>query len=204
MKNEQEAIARLRIDEGNYLYTYDDGDGQYPHPHVYPGYPWRDGHNPTIANGLLLDTSGLAVLKQVGVTDPQAVLDGKLDITQPQCDAIVAAIIPKYAGYARDGLAPGVFDSMTEARQYAMLSMAYNLGEGGFDSFSATLQMIDAAQTAKNSGDPNAHALFNAAADHMLGASLWISQVGDRARRIIAMIRVGTYCDPTGSGADIL
>jgi hypothetical protein len=204
MKNEQEAIARLRVDEGNYLYTYDDGDTQYPHPRVTPNTPWGPGHNPTIANGLLLDASGLAVLKQVGVPDPEAVLEGRANITQAQCDAIIAAILPKYADYARNGLAPGVFDSMTAARQYAMLSMAYNLGEGGFDSFTQTISMINAAQNAKNAGSPAAHALFDAAADHLASAALWISQVGNRARRIIAMLRSGIYCDPTGDGSDIL
>jgi GH24 family phage-related lysozyme (muramidase) len=204
MKNAQEAIRRLRFDEGNYLFTYDDGDGNWPHPHVYPNYPWRAGHNPTIANGLLLDSSGLAVLKSIGVPDPKAVFDGIADITQEQCDAIITAILPKYVSYARAALATGVFDSMTEARQYAMVSMAYNLGDAGLCAWAQSLNMIDAAQKAKVVGAANARELFNEAADHMLTNSLWLSQVGDRGRRIIAMIRQGVYCDPQGSGSDIL
>ncbi len=204
MKNVQEAIRRLRVDEGNYLFTYDDGDAHWPHPRVHPNYPWRAGHNPTIANGLLLDSSGMATLRAVGVPDPKAVFDGLADITQTQCDSIIAVILPKYVGYAREGLATGVFDSMTEARQYAMVSMAYNLGNAGFHAWTQSLNMIDAAQKAKVGGAANAHELFNAAADHMLTNSLWLSQVGDRGRRIIAMVRIGIYCDPQGSGKDIL
>ncbi len=197
MKNEKEALRRLGYDEGDYLETYDDANDTL----VYPGYVCVG--NPTIGVGILLDASGLQTLTRHGC-DAQAVLTGRAKITQAQCNAMTKELIPRYVGYARSVLPQGMFDTLTEARQYALLSMSWNLGATGLSRFAPTFALLRAAQTAKNHGDKTAHELFCLCADHLLTNTRWIHQVGWRALRIAAMLRSGVYCNPSGNGSDIV
>lgn len=193
-----EYVKRLKINEGERLWTYDDANGQK----VYPGY--RLIGNATIGVGCLLDESGLSMLRRVGIVDPQAVLQGKEGITEEQSTDLLKLMVPRYVQYAREALISGLFDTMTPARQCALADMSYNLGASGLDSFITTLAFLDKAQTAKNSGQVDqAHQLFNNAADH-LEKSLWYGQVHDRAKRDVVMLRVGVFCNPTGNGSDIV
>jgi GH24 family phage-related lysozyme (muramidase) len=198
MKDETGAIIHLRVDEGNYLHTYDDANDKL----VYPGYVCVG--NPTIAVGILLNAAGLQALKDVGVVDPQAVLEGRADITQAQADQITRNLIPRYVGYARAVLPEPMYDTLSPARQYALLSMAWNMGQTGIAAWKPTWALFIKAQNAKNASDPMAHVYFNQCADHMLTQTEWISEVHNRALRCIAMIRVGIYCNPSGDGSDII
>ena len=69
------------------------------------------------------------------------------------------------------------FGSLTEARQCAVVSMAFNLGEAGFSKFTNTLTSIN-------------HGQWRTAAAGMR-ASLWAKQVGARAERLAVMMEQG-------------
>ena len=59
------------------------------------------------------------------------------------------------------------------------------------------------AQQLKNQGRlVQAHGFFVQVGQH-LTASSWIAQTGDRARRGIAMMVAGDWCDPNGDGSDL-
>lgn len=163
---------------------------------------------PTIAYGFNLERGDAhEALSAVGVSDPQAVIDGRAGLTQAQADALLARDLPTYIGYARRSLAPGIFDSLTPARQCAIVDLAYNLGESGWgrwgfsEGFAGTRALINAGQTAKLAGKPNAHVYFEQAASH-LERSTWHNQVGDRAKRDEAMILDGVLVDPNGDGSE--
>ena len=69
------------------------------------------------------------------------------------------------------------FGSLTEPRQCAVVSMAFNLGEAGLSKFTNTLASIN-------------HGQWRAAAAGMR-ASLWAKQVGARAERLAVMMGDG-------------
>lgn len=69
------------------------------------------------------------------------------------------------------------FSSLNEARQIALVNMAYNLGFEGFLKFHNMLFSLENGDMEKASND-------------MLD-SLWINQVGDRANRLANIIRTG-------------
>ena len=71
------------------------------------------------------------------------------------------------------------FESLNEARQSALIDMAFNLGEGKLRGFKSMIAAI------KN-GD------FDSAAFHALD-SKWATQVGHRANEIAEMLRTGEW-----------
>lgn len=71
------------------------------------------------------------------------------------------------------------FEKLNEARQAAMLSMAYQMGVKGLAGFKNTLAYIEAGA-------------WEAAAKNMV-ASKWYRQTPNRARRTAYMIRYGTF-----------
>ena len=71
------------------------------------------------------------------------------------------------------------FEKLNEARQAAMLSMAYQMGVQGLAGFKNTLANIEAKA-------------WDAAAKNMT-ASKWYRQTPNRARRTAYMIRYGTF-----------
>lgn len=70
------------------------------------------------------------------------------------------------------------FVAMNEVRQRAVVDMRFNLGPNRFREFTATIAALERAD-------------YETAAQRML-ASKWASQVGGRARRLAAMVRLGT------------
>ena len=71
------------------------------------------------------------------------------------------------------------FDKLNEARQAAMLSMAYQMGVAGLAGFKNTLAHIEAGA-------------WEAAATNM-AASKWYRQTPNRARRTAFMVRYGKF-----------
>ena len=176
-------------------------------------YKYLDTENiPTIGWGLNLDRSNLQpLLEGVGanyaavMAAPTARTSDPADavaecITQPQADALFSTIFPSYLATASNLLASGIFDSLLGPRQCVWVDMSYNTD---LPSFTQTIALLNAAQQAKNAGSAGAHNDFNALADHMMGLP-WYGEVEDRAKRDVAMMRTGVWCDPNGNGNDIL
>ena len=68
-----------------------------------------------------------------------------------------------------------VFKTLDENRQRALVNMAYNMGIDGLLKFKKMIAALEAND-------------YEAAADEA-GNSLWATQVGDRAKRLIGVIR---------------
>src|SRR5579884_2955206 len=163
-----ELKKRLEINEGCRLKAYQDTKGI-----------WTIGYG--------FNVKGITSLEDLS----------KLEITQEEADKLFANDIPKYITKASGLLDSGVFDSMTPARQIALVDFIYN--EGGAD-FPVTLHILNQAQKEKNAGNlTKAHALFMVVGDH-LRASEYDREVGARASRNIFMLETGSLCDPTWQG----
>lgn len=188
-----EVVRRLRINEGVSNTMYHDSVGV-----------------PTIANGFNLQRGDArSVLASVGA-DYDAVMNGAA-LTDAQVEGVLAVTLADFDNgkslweLASESLQPSHFDTwLTDARKVVVCDLTYNLGDAGWDAFGSTRSLIDQGchDLAIGHAD-DAHASFNGAADH-LTASAWASQVGDRARRDIAMLRSSVLCDPNGNGSDVL
>lgn len=183
-----EVQRRIGISEGCRAVMYHDSEGI-----------------PTIGIGFNLQRSDARdALQKAGVTDVDGVMAGRTALTDGQISALFTYSFTPIISEARASLADGIFDSMTDARRFVICDLCFNLGEGGWDSFAGTRALLNQAQSAKNAGNlASAHDLFEDAANH-LEASAWYGQVGYRAMRDVAMIRVGAWCNATGDGSDIL
>ena len=121
------------------------------------------------------------------------VISGKTSLTAEQIDKLFAYAFAPIEAAARDSLAPGVFDSLSDARRFVLCDLQYNLGQRGWLGFPSTRALLNEAQAAKDADDlEKAHALFGIAANH-LAASAWDGQVGERAHRDETMIRSGVW-----------
>lgn len=177
-----ECTQRIAISEGCSLSMYHDTMGV-----------------PTIAFGFnLRRPEAQTCLRACGVINPGEVIAGRAEITQLQAQTLLEQDIPTYVDDARRSLNDGVFDALADARRFVIVDLVYNLGPSGWQTFTQTRELINAAATAK--GPEDKHVLFSHAADH-LAASLWATQVGDRAKRDIAMMRSSTWVDPHGDGS---
>jgi GH24 family phage-related lysozyme (muramidase) len=156
---------------------------------------------PTIAYGFNLESGDAAtILAQCGVADPAAVIAGLAPITQAQADATFDLMLPGYVAAARGTLAPGIFDKLSDARRFVIVDLTYNMGTGpdGWGGFTHTQSLIDQAAVAR---DPMTKSrLFGQAAD-ALAQSAWYTQVGNRAKRNVAMLRSSNWVDPNGNGS---
>lgn len=192
--------SRTRYSESCRLYKYLDDRGV-----------------PTLGWGLNLRRNDLAqILIHVGasvsrvLTGPTAPTSHAADavaacIEQSQADAIFDYLLPGYVASASALLAPGIFEAFNGPRQCAWGDLAYNMGTGsdGLGGFVNTISLLNQAQRAKNAGNlVAAHTSFIDAAQH-LEDSAWFGQVGDRAKRNVAMIRAGEYCAIDGDGSDL-
>lgn len=182
-----EVLRRTQINEGLRLLRYFDSRGI-----------------PTIGIGYNLQR-GPAPLKAVGLTDAEAadVIAGSLSITSAEALALCKTDLAFSVNDARASLGHAIFDQLSDARRYVITDLCYNMGLVEWAQFTGTRAVIDQAQTAKNAGNPNAHSWFVAAGDH-LRASAYYTQTGDRAKRNVAMLVMGTWCDANGDGSDIL
>ncbi|GAC1616426.1 MAG: hypothetical protein NVS4B13_10270 [Candidatus Elarobacter sp.] len=153
---------------------------------------------PTIAYGLnLRNASARAVLARAGVSNVDGVINGSVALTQEQADKTFAQTLPNYVGDAKTTLHAGVFDKLDDARRFVVVDMVYNMGAAGFMGFPSARAAINAAVAAT---DPaSAHVAYGHAADQMV-QSAWYTQVGNRAKRDVAMMRTGNWVDPNGNG----
>lgn len=183
-----ELVRRLNIDEGCRLSMYHDSVGV-----------------PTIGIGYNLQNENASYdLHCAGVSDPQDVIAGRASITQAQADNLLRNILQNYIVQTSALFPVGLFDTFNDPRKVALSNMGYNMGTGpdGFGGFHTTLNLIKLAQQFKNQSDlDSAHRCFTNAAGR-LTQSGWYGQVGDRAKRIVSMIRNGVYVDATGDGSN--
>ncbi|MEX3556626.1 MAG: glycoside hydrolase family protein [Burkholderia gladioli] len=96
-------------------------------------------------------------------------------ITDTECDVLLSDDIDRTVAWLDRNLS--WWRSLDPVRQRVVINMAFNMG-GGLLTFTNTL-------AAMQRGD------YAAAADGML-ASKWAVQVGDRAKRLAAMMRGGS------------
>lgn len=180
----QEVARRVAINEGCELRVYRDSMG-----------------TKTIGIGFNCERGdAVPALTKIGVKDINAVLGGQQALTPAEVQALFEYSFAPVEAQARASLAPGIFDSMTDARRFVVCDLVFNLGNTGWLQFEGTRSLLNKAQHAKNNGDvPMSHPLFVAAADH-LTASAWFSQVGYRAMRNVAMIRDGGWVNANGDG----
>ena len=153
---------------------------------------------PTIAYGFnLQDGNPQAILKKAGVTDIAGVIAGRVALTQAQADSTFAQMLPGYIASATTTLHAGVFRKLSDARRFVIVDMVYNLGVAGFLGFPSARRAINNAVAAT---DPaSARAFYGQAADQMVN-SAWYTQVGNRAKRNVAMMRTSNWVDANGDG----
>ncbi len=180
----QEVARRISVSEGIRLSRYFDSLGI-----------------PTVGIGFNLQR-GVGPLRAVGILDPQAVIDGTASITEAQALALLQNDLAASVQNARASLQPGIFDSLSDARRFVVTDLTYNMGLGGWVSFVGTRTLINEAQQAKDANNPSAHGYFVAAGEH-LRDSAYYSQTGNRAKRNVAMLINGGWCDANGDGSDI-
>ena len=171
-----EVANRIAFDEGDVLKAYPDPLSQRAKTGTGPGDPWTIG---------------------VGHTGPE-VHEG-LVWTQAQALSRFQSDLGKYIAQARQSLPSGIYDQLSDARKFVVISLCYNMGAGpsGWGGFVQTQALITRAVQTHNSAI--AHAFYGQAADH-LAASSWTRQTGDRARRCIAMMRSSEWCSAAGNG----
>jgi GH24 family phage-related lysozyme (muramidase) len=185
---EAQVRTRIAINEGRSAVVYTDSRG-----------------NPSIGIGYNLNTDATTgYLARIGA-DYNAVLGGAA-LTDAQIAALFDLCLAPLEGQVRALLAPNHYDNgLNDERKYVLLDMAFNMGTGtdGLGGFTNTLWFIDQACHQLLAGDgsrPFAHDLFGQAADGM-AASAWAGQVGVRAARDIAIMRLSTWVDPNGNGS---
>lgn len=150
---------------------------------------------PTIAFGFNLQR-GIEAFVLCGIKNIAAILSGAEAITQSQADLLLAHDLPTYIASAKASMPNGIFARLSDARRFVITDLVYNLGADGWADFAATRHLIAAAVDTKVPA--TAHALYGEAADH-LAASDWAGQVGDRAKRDIAMMRSSEWVPATGA-----
>ena len=156
---------------------------------------------PTIGIGYNC-TRGVGPLVVCHIPNPSAILAGKASITEQQAYCLLANDLAYAVDDARASLVKGIFDALTPARQFVITDLCYNMGLSTWLSFINTRQLIETAQKQKASGDAAAHATFVQAGIN-LSKSAYYQQTGNRAKRNVAMLITGVYCDPSGDGSDI-
>jgi GH24 family phage-related lysozyme (muramidase) len=183
-----EVERRIAISEGRRALRYPDNRGIWT---IGIGWNMQRGDTP-------------AVLARIGVHDVEGVMAGRTPLTDAQIDALFGVALAPMESDARASLATGVFDALSDPRRFVVIDLCYNMGTGddGWGGFGETHVLIAQATAAKTAGNVDeAHALYEQVGNH-LEASAWFSQVGDRARRDVGMMRTGVWCSPTGDGSD--
>lgn len=156
---------------------------------------------PTIGIGYNLQR-GPGQLEAVGIRNAAAVIAGTAGITVAAAIALCKTDLAFAVNDARSSLGLGIFDHLADPRRYVITDLCYNMGISVWSTFTNTRALINDAEVAKLDGDENAHELFVEAGQHLV-ASAYYSQTGDRAKRNVAMLVEGLWCDANGDGSDI-
>ena len=114
----------------------------------------------------------------LGIDDIKPYLAGTKGLDIAQAEKLLRNDIPSFKDGAKR-LFPKL-DTMSAARQFALVDLVYNLGEAKVRN--KFPQLIDAV----NSGD------FNAAADQLINSD-WYRQVGNRAVIDVGIVRSGGW-----------
>ena len=180
-----ELCNRLGINEGRKNTVYNDTMGI-----------------PTIGIGFNLQRGDAdSALQQVGSS--LAEVTAGTALTDDQVNQLFAYSIKDIVDQAETSLQPLHFDLLSDARRFVIVDLVFNMGLSGWMAFTNTRILLDSAIHEKHIGNADkAHQLFTQAAQHMTQSG-WYSQVGDRAKRDVAMIRAGVWCSATGDGSDI-
>lgn len=181
---EAECRRRLTMNEGERDKVYNDTAGI-----------------PTIGIGFNLQRGDARdILRQLGA-DYDAVIGGQ-PLTADQVAGLFQYSFSPIVDQARGSLAPFHYDSMSDARRFVLCDLVFNLGIAGWDAFGNTRAALDQACHAGRVGDlATEHTMFGTASDGLV-ASAWYGQVGNRAKRDVAMMRTSNWCDPNGDGSD--
>lgn len=103
------------------------------------------------------------------------------NISDAECDALYAYDIARAEALARELVK--VFDALDDARQRALVNMAFNRG----NHLRTSEKIMPAILHASSTGDPSDwHAVSEA-----IAGSQWAAQVGGRATRLGAMFAAG-------------
>lgn len=141
-------------------------------------------------------------LAKSGVTDIDGVLGGVVALTTDQINALFNYSFNGVVSCARASLAPGIFDSLTDARRFVIVDIVFQMGEQRWLEFVHARSLLNTAQDAKNRGDiGTAHAVFMEAANALIDSE-WYGESGDRSKRNVAMVRWGEWVSPYGDGSN--
>lgn len=170
-----DAVQREKINEGFRSVRYLDTLGI---PTVGYGYNCTRGPAPLIA---------------AGIHNAVDIIAGTQPITPAQAESVMRNDIAAAVIAAAASLNPGVYNSLTEARQFVVMDLVYNMGETAWLQFVGTRAAINLAQAAKSRGDLDyAHQEFVQAGTN-LSNSAYYNQTGDRAKRNVDMLVSGVY-----------
>jgi hypothetical protein len=203
-----EVSRRIRINEDCRLYRYRDSvrDDDHPVGVITLAWGWNDerADSQTAYAKVGIDFTRVRVSPIAVDADPANAVAAC--ITQAQADALFddvalpPVLIQAHNSLEHLGAPPNVFDRLSDARQYVVVDMPYNMGEDEWLAFVGTRTLIVQAQMQKDAGNmQRAHDLFMQAAHHM-EVSDWYGQTGDRAKRNVAMMRTGVFVDANGDG----
>jgi GH24 family phage-related lysozyme (muramidase) len=149
------------------------GEYEGKRAHVYTD---SVGH-PTVGIGFNLDREGAADrLAELGL-DFEKVKAGLEDLTDEHISALVKSDIE--AALDKAGSAVGNFGSLSDARQFVVVDMIFNLGIGGFGHFHKAIAAIEAENWEE--------------AGAQMKDSHWYSQVGPRAEKDVQMMISGDW-----------
>jgi GH24 family phage-related lysozyme (muramidase) len=153
----------------------------------YETHVYRDSVGvPTVGIGFNLQRSDAPRLLQSVGANYQAVLSGQADLTEEQIDTLFKSDLSGAISQAQQGVSN--YGALVQPRQFVIVDMIFNMGSGakGFGGFVNTIADIESDN-------------FTQASNNMT-LSRWYSQVGDRAKRDVSMMRSGTWVDPAGTG----
>jgi GH24 family phage-related lysozyme (muramidase) len=155
---------------------------------------------PTIGIGFnLLRDDADALLRQCGSSLVWCMSgDG---LSDPQVLKLFALTFAPIQDAARASLQPSHYDHMVDARRFVVCDLVFNMGADGWMNFTNTRALIDQGCHLNAIDDHmGAHRAFAHAADD-LTQSAWYGQVGNRAKRDVAMLRTSEWVNPNGDGS---
>ena len=178
-----EVAGRIAISEGREATRYNDSLGI-----------------PTIGIGFNLQRADANALLQMCGSSLAACMQNKA-LTAAQIAKLFALSFAPVIAQARGSLQATHYENLSDARRFVLCDLVFNLGASGWLGFVGTRRVIDAGCHFNAIGDhTSAHAQFGIAADHLEG-SAWFEQVGDRAKRNVAMLRSSDWVSATGDGS---
>lgn len=130
---------------------------------------------PTIGVGFNLHRSGASTqIESLGL-DYDAVVGGRVDLTEQQIDALLDLDLDNAIVDAQGIFS--TFDALNDTRQIILVDMVFNLGRAGLAGFRNMVAAVE-------------RGAFDTAAEEMMD-SRWYRQVATRGERNVAAMRTG-------------